>query len=101
VFLSACESAIGPPRFASGMPGLQSAFLRAGARGVIATLWPIEDVLAREFSEDFYERYTTGKSAVQALGETQREWLEVTAGTDDAERARRRITALAHGYYAQ
>ena len=54
VFLSACESAIGPPRFAGGMPGLQSAFLRAGARGVIATLWPIEDVLAREFSADFY-----------------------------------------------
>ncbi len=43
------------------MPGLQSAFLRAGARGVIATLWPIEDVLAREFSEDFYERYTGGR----------------------------------------
>ena len=100
VFLSACESAIGPPRFAGGMPGLQSAFLRAGARGVIATLWPIEDVLAREFSEDFYERYTAGKSAVQALGETQREWLEARAGLGEAESARRRLTALAHGYYA-
>jgi CHAT domain-containing protein len=100
VFLSACESAIGPPRFAGGMPGLQSAFLRAGARGVIATLWPIEDMLAREFSEDFYERYTAGKSAVQALGETQREWLETKAGAGEGEVARRRITALAHGYYA-
>jgi CHAT domain-containing protein len=100
VFLSACESAIGPPRFASGMPGLQSAFLRAGARGVIATLWPIEDVLAREFSEDFYERYTGAQSAMQALGETQREWLEAKAGVGEAEGARRRLTALAHGYYA-
>ena len=40
VFLSACESAIGPPRFAGGMPGLQSAFLRAGARGVIRRSGP-------------------------------------------------------------
>ncbi len=101
VFLSACESAIGPPRFAGGMPGLQSAFLRAGARGVIATLWPIEDVLAREFSEDFYERYTSGKSAVQSLVETQREWLAPKAGVGEAETTRRRITALAHGFYRQ
>jgi CHAT domain-containing protein len=99
VFLSACESAIGPPRFASGMPGLQSAFLRAGARGVIATLWPIEDVLAREFSEDFYERYTATRSATRALSETQRQWLTATPGVDDEQQRRRRITALAHGFY--
>jgi tetratricopeptide (TPR) repeat protein len=99
VFLSACESAVGPPRFASGMPGLQSAFLRAGARGVIATLWPIEDLLAREFSEDFYERYTETRSATRALSETQRQWLTATPGVDDEQQRRRRITALAHGFF--
>ena len=99
VFLSACESAIGPPRFAGGMPGLQSAFLLAGARGVIATLWPIEDVLAREFTADFYQRYTSGQSAAQALSETQRMWLAPKAGASEAEQARRRINALAHGFY--
>ena len=101
VFLSACDSAIGPPRFAAGMPGLQRAFLRAGARGVIATLWPIEDVLAQKFSEDFYQRYTSGVSAVQALSETQRAWLMPVAGTGEAELQRRRMTALAHAYFAQ
>jgi CHAT domain-containing protein len=101
VFLSACESAIGPPRFAGGMPGLQSAFLRAGARGVIATLWPIEDVLARQFSADFYQRFTGGQSAARALSETQRAWLAPTAGEDGAQQLRRRITALAHGFYTQ
>jgi CHAT domain-containing protein len=101
VFLSACESAIGPPRFAGGMPGLQGAFLRAGARGVIATLWPIEDVLAQEFSEDFYQRFTGGESAARALSETQRAWLAPKAGASDAEQMRRRITALAHGFYTQ
>ena len=101
VFLSACESAIGPPRFAGGMPGLQSAFLRAGARGVIATLWPIEDVLAQEFAADFYQRYTSGRAAAQALSETQRAWLAPKAGAGDSEQLRRRITALAHGFYTQ
>ncbi len=101
VFLSACESALGPPRFAGGMPGLQSAFLRAGARGVIATLWPIEDVLAREFSADFYQRFTSGKTAAQSLSETQRAWLAPKAGASEDEQLRRRITALAHGFYTQ
>jgi CHAT domain-containing protein len=101
VFLSACESAIGPPRFAGGMPGLQGAFLRAGARGVIATLWPIEDVLAQEFSEDFYRRFTSGETAADALSETQRAWLAPKPGASEAEQMRRRITALAHGFYTQ
>ena len=101
VFLSACESAIGPPRFAGGMPGLQGAFLRAGARGVIATLWPIEDVLAQEFSEDFYRRFTDGVSAPLALSETQRAWLTPRPGLSEADQMRRRITALAHGFYTQ
>jgi CHAT domain-containing protein len=99
VFLSACDSAIGPPRFAGGMPGLQTAFLRAGARGVIATLWPIEDVLAREFSADFYSRYTGGDSAQRALNDTQRSWLTPIRGMSEADQQRRRITALSHAYF--
>jgi CHAT domain-containing protein/Tfp pilus assembly protein PilF len=99
VFLSACESAIGPPRFAGGMPGLQSAFLRAGARGVVATLWPIEDVMAREFTADFYQRFTRGESAAQALSATQRAWLAPAKALSETDFRRRRITALAHGYY--
>jgi CHAT domain-containing protein len=100
VFLSACESAIGPPRFAGGMPGLQSAFLRAGARGVIATLWPIEDVMAREFAEDFYQRFTNGQSPVDALSQTQREWLAERPDLSEADQMRRRITAMAHAFFA-
>jgi len=101
VFLSACESAIGPPRFASGMPGLQSAFLRAGAHGVIATLWPIEDVLARDFSADFYRRFTAGETAAQALSATQRAWVAPKPGAAAAAQMRRRMTALAHEFYVQ
>ena len=100
VFLSACESAIGPPQYAAGMPGLQRAFLRAGARGVIATLAPIEDVLAQEFAADFYQRYTSGMPAERALSETQRAWLAPRPGMSAADQLRRRITALSHAYFA-
>jgi len=99
VFLSACESAIGPPQYAAGMPGLQRAFLRAGARGVIATLAPIEDVFAQQFAEDFYTRYTNGQPAAQALSDTQRAWLKPKPGVSADEQLRRRITALSHAYF--
>jgi CHAT domain-containing protein len=100
VFLSACESAVGPPQFAAGMPGLQRAFLRAGARGVIATLAPIEDMLAQQFAADFYERYTKGESAERALSETQRAWLAPAPNLSAADQMHRRITALSHAYFA-
>jgi CHAT domain-containing protein len=101
VYLSACETAVGPARFASGMPGLQRAFLRAGAHGVIATLWPVDDVYASQFAADFYRRYTQGVSAALALSETQRAWLEPAQGLRENEQAHRRMTAWAHVFYAQ
>jgi CHAT domain-containing protein len=100
VFLSACETAVGPAKFADGIPGLQRAFLRAGARGVIATLWPIDDVTARDFSVDFYRRYLTNRAADLALRDTQRAWLADKAASP-ADALRRRMTALAHVYYTQ
>ena len=101
VYLSACETAVGPARFAEGLPGLQRAFLRAGARGVIATLWPVEDVYASQFAADFYRRFTTGMPASQALSETQRAWMEPAPGIRESEQVHRRMTAWAHAYYAQ
>jgi CHAT domain-containing protein len=101
VYLSACETAVGPARFADGMPGLQRAFLRAGAQGVIATLWAIEDVYARQFATDFYRRYTQGVPAAQALSETQRAWMREAPGVSPREQSYRRMTAWAHAYYAR
>ena len=78
---------------------MQRAFLRAGARGVIATFWPVEDVYASQFAADFYRRYTKGKSAAQALSETQRAWLQPSPDVRENEQAYRRMTAWAHVFY--
>ncbi len=101
VYLSACETAVGPARFADGMPGLQRAFLRAGARGVIATLWPVDDVYASQFAADFYRRYTAGESAAAALTGTQRAWAQTLPGVSAGEQEHRRMTAWAHVYYVK
>jgi len=83
------------------MPGLQRAFLRAGAHGVIATLWPVEDVYASQFAADFYRRYTAGESAAAALAGTQREWAQPTPGISATEQVHRRLTAWAHAFYTR
>ena len=101
VFLGACETAVGPSRFAEGLPGLQRAFLRAGSRGVIATLWPVEDMYASEFAASFYRLYIGGMRASQALSETQRAWLAPKAGLSAREHAHRRMTAWAHAFYSE
>jgi CHAT domain-containing protein len=63
VFLAACETAAGPARFAEGMSGLPRSFLSAGARGIVATLWSVEDVYESEFSVEFYGRFIVGRDA--------------------------------------
>ena len=93
VYLSACDTAVGH--------GMQSAFLRAGARGVVATLWPVEDVYASQFARDFYRRYVAGVPASQALSETQRAWTHPAVGIRESEQGHRRMTAWAHAFYAQ
>lgn len=79
VFLSGCETDLGarrPGRFAGGddYATLSRAFLYAGAKNVVATLWRIEDEGAAFFAERFYEHLRTG-SSVDALARAQRDLI--------------------------
>jgi CHAT domain-containing protein/tetratricopeptide (TPR) repeat protein len=44
-----------------------SAFLAAGAKSVVATLWDVEDSVASRFSEQFYSRLAAGEPPADAL----------------------------------
>ena len=66
VVLSCCHSGQGPIK-AEGVVGIARAFLGAGARSVIATLWAIDDEATLEFMRHFYGHLVAGKSASKAL----------------------------------
>jgi len=79
VFLSGCETALGPSWSTSferteDYVTLAQAFLFAGARNVVATLWRIEDRSAAVLAGSFY-RALPGSSPAEALAAAQRSLL--------------------------
>jgi CHAT domain-containing protein len=79
VYLSGCETALGMAAFSGVDSGddvatFNRAFLSAGARGVVATLWRIEDQSAAVMAASFY-RYLDGHDAATALAYAQRAML--------------------------
>jgi tetratricopeptide (TPR) repeat protein len=61
VFLASCESGLAEiQRAPDEFLGLPLAFIRAGAAGVVASLWPVRDEAALELAGRFYERHFGG-----------------------------------------
>ena len=54
VVLSACDTAVGPVQGEEGIETLSRAFLLAGARTVISTLWSIDDDTTLYLMKSFY-----------------------------------------------
>jgi CHAT domain-containing protein len=55
VTLSACETAVGMTHGSEGVLGLTWAFLAAGNRTVLASLWPVDDVATAFLMDRFYQ----------------------------------------------
>lgn len=75
VTISACETALGPRVRGEGVIGLPHAFLSAGARGTLVTLWRIADRSTAEFMGDFYRELSAGRSPSEALLTVRTAWL--------------------------
>jgi len=80
VTLSACRTALGSGHYAEIPSGddfvsLTRAFLYAGSKSVLATLWEVDDASTAEFMKDFYaglKNATARRSRSQALADAQR-----------------------------
>ncbi len=72
VVLSACSSAGGHTLRGGGPESLARAFLHAGARAVVGTLWPVRDAESVRFAERFYDALAAGATAAGALASAQR-----------------------------
>ena len=66
VVLSCCHSGRGEIK-AEGVVGIARAFLGAGARSVLVSLWAIDDEATLEFMKSFYSHLAEGRSASEAL----------------------------------
>ena len=66
VVLSCCHSGRGGIK-SEGVVGIARAFLAAGARSVVASLWAISDQATMEFMKSFYQHLGDGKTASVAL----------------------------------
>ena len=71
VMLSCCHTGQGKVS-SEGVIGITRAFLAAGARSVLSTLWPINDSAAKEFMEKFYEELCQETSVCEALRRTKK-----------------------------
>lgn len=81
VTLSACETALGRRVRGEGVVGLSHAFLAAGARGIIVTLWPVTDRSTLRFMTDLYTELHAGRSPAEALRLVRQRWIQ-TASAD-------------------
>jgi CHAT domain-containing protein len=75
VTLSACGTALGREMSGEGVLGLTRAFQYAGARTVLASLWPVDDASAAELMRRFYLHLKRGESKDAALRAAQLEML--------------------------
>jgi CHAT domain-containing protein len=67
VTLSACDTGLGDAFAGEGVAGLNQAFLAAGARRVLLSLWKVPDRETSLLMQDFYTRYANGDDPAEAL----------------------------------
>jgi CHAT domain-containing protein len=76
VVLSACNTAVGPLEGEEGVATLSRAFLLAGARTVVSTLWSVEDESTLYLMKNFYAELNRREGAAEALATAKRNMLK-------------------------
>jgi|HubBroStandDraft_6_1064221.scaffolds.fasta_scaffold04207_6 CHAT domain-containing protein len=75
VVLSACDTAVGPLEGQEGISTISRAFLLAGARTVVSTLWSVEDETTLYLMKTFYSELNRKKKVPDALAAAKRNML--------------------------
>jgi len=65
--LSACDTGVGKLEGQEGVSNLVEAFLVAGSKSVVASLWSADDTFASALMQRFYERLAEGENTSSAL----------------------------------
>jgi CHAT domain-containing protein len=75
VVLSACETGTGRLAGEEGIMSLARAFLAAGAKSVVASLWAVEDRATATLMENFYRHLAGGLQVRDALRQAQLDFI--------------------------
>ena len=73
VVLSACQTALGREVTGEGVVGLTRAFLYAGSRAAVVSLWPVDDASTALFMGRFYEHVKAGQPPARALARAKQD----------------------------
>lgn len=76
VTLSACETGFGDVKAGEGVFGLKRAFILAGARTVVLSLWSVPSRETTELMTEFYRLIAAGSTKAAALRQAQRTMLK-------------------------
>lgn len=80
--LASCSTFAGKLTKSEGVFGLGKAFLMAGAKSVLASRWPVDDVASTIFFRKFYSELKNGVSVLRAMVEAQK-CVRGTEGCND------------------
>ncbi|MDV2998264.1 MAG: Photosystem I assembly protein Ycf3 [Chroococcidiopsis sp. SAG 2025] len=73
VVLSACDTGLGKIHTGEGVFGLRRAFMLAGVKTLIVSLWKVSDKQTQELMIDFYGRLLNGQPCADAFRQAQLE----------------------------
>jgi CHAT domain-containing protein/tetratricopeptide (TPR) repeat protein len=71
VVLSACDTGLGEVQVGEGVLGLRRAFVLAGAKTLVMSLWKVPDQQTQELMENFYRRILASEPSADALRAAQ------------------------------
>ena len=76
VVLSACQTADGAYLSGEGVLSFSRGFIAAGSKGVISSLWNVNDQSAADLMVNYYQNLFQSKTTAGTLAKTKLQWLK-------------------------